>query len=92
MFFISLLLCFSCRWRKRFTNPQIPLILFTMKKIIDSISKPRYILVKTDSVTGQRFKKWCRSQGISQNRAICLLIAGTASGNYKLRQSIEEGG
>lgn len=47
-------------------------------------------LLKTSQKIGQRFKTFCKSQGITINRGIELLMKQASNGSFKLRQSIRE--
>jgi len=49
-----------------------------------------YLMVKCPRSQGQAFKDWCRSQGISMNAAITLLMNRMVRKNYQLKQTLHK--
>ena len=48
-----------------------------------------YIMVKTERKQGQAFKRWCKGEGISMNRAINIMMKKVVSGNFICKQAIK---
>lgn len=48
-----------------------------------------YIMVKTERKQGQAFKRWCKAQGISMNRAFNIMMQKVINGNFICKHSIK---
>ena len=49
-----------------------------------------YIMVNASREQGKLFKGWCRSQGLSMNRAFILFMKMAVSGDFIFKQSLKK--